>query len=111
MKLFLVTRWGSDDPPDYIDGPDTNFLVRAGDFQEAARLADGQLERLPHTRVTPFANVVVELGIDSSTSQKATILAGPFVQFCYSGGYQDAAWVRDPFFETVQWQRLSEIDS
>jgi hypothetical protein len=109
VKLFLVTRWGSDDPPDYANGPDTNFLVRAEDFKQAASLADEQLRRLPNKRACSFANVVVQLGIDGGAAEEARILAGPFIEFCHNkDGYHDSTWIRDPQLETMDWQTLRD---
>jgi hypothetical protein len=105
VKLFIVTRWGSDDPPDYADGPDTNFLVRANDYLEAVSLVDNELERLPHKHARPLANVVTELGLDCGTVHKTEILAGPFLQFVRFSGYREVTWIRDPQLEASSWQR------
>jgi hypothetical protein len=92
MKLYVAVRWGNHDSPDGPDGEDTHFLIRARDFTEAARLADGVLASMPTScvksdrSVEPFCHKIIEIGSDESTSAdvQPQVLMGPWVAYGYA---------------------------
>jgi hypothetical protein len=106
MKLYLVTRWGSDSPPDYASGPDTHYLVRASSYVEAATLVEPELARMPHEHVGVVANVVIELGADGDPERIPKILLGPMIQFAHGLAEYSAAWVRH--YADEDWMPLRE---
>ena len=109
MKLFIVVRWGNDDSPDKANGEDTQFLVRADDWQSAVSLVEPFLQSMPHTVVRALANVVFEVGEDSGTEQEAQVLLGPVLEYLKSAkGYQQS-WRRDGVTD-FQWKHEEEID-
>ena len=106
MQLFEVIRWGNDSDHPIVggpNGPDTCFLIRAGSVEDAAALADSELDRLPHARVVPWAHAIYLLGTDAGVQQTSQVLRGPYVQSAYRYGWRH--WYREeqdePWQETV----------
>ena len=85
MKLFEVTRWGN--TVDGGNGPDTNYLVRAHDHEEAASLVRDR---------EPGLDLITELGVCSGTVDAPLVLRGPYIQHAHGG--------HDLFFTSWSWE-------
>lgn len=75
MNIYSVIRYGNDD--EGPDGADTEFLILAGSVEEAAKLADIELKKLPHKNVSFFCNAVTLVGKSFSNFEKSIVLMGP----------------------------------
>lgn len=101
MNLYSVLRWGNEESEDGPDGYDTEFLVKASSIDEAAKLVDEALRKIPpgNSRVQRFCHSISEVGISHSLDQTPKILFGPLVSelsvFCDSGVPNDKKWRRD----------------
>ena len=115
MKLYIAVRWGSHQSSDGPDGEDTHLLIRANDYVEAVRLADGVLGTMPtaciegHRSVQPFCHRIIEIGSDGSSlaGVQAEILMGPWIAYGFAVhhvGYP--TWSRDDFDKNV-WEKYS----
>jgi len=104
MKLYIVRQWGNNDSE--FGGNDSygsSLLIRAHDRDEAAKCADEVFSALPHERVMPMANVVIEIGSDCGDCNAPRVLLGPvLVHGAFEYGYS-TAWNRshpsDPWVE------------
>jgi hypothetical protein len=77
------------------NGPDTIYLVRAPDVLTAVQLVARNTPESSHQKQRiPIADVVHEIGIDSSsgTEDLPAILRGPYSQHAYNYGWK--AWQR-----------------
>ena len=112
MRLYIAIRFGNHNSPDGPDGEDTHFLIRAHDYVEAVRLADGILRTMPtscaegHRSVQPFCHKVIEIGSDGSScvNVQEDILMGPWFAYGFSVhhvGYR--TWSRNDF-DTNVWE-------
>lgn len=84
MKLFEVTRWGN--AVDGGNGPDTNYLVCAGDHQEAAALVR---EREP---VFDVLDVIAELGVCTAEVENPVVFRGPYIEHKLGYGTNFTLW-------------------
>lgn len=110
MKLFITTRWGNPYEPDGPDGKDTNFLVRASDFDEAARLAESDLKHYPlfvgaNRPVQGFINCIQQIGEDPA-SESPAVLYGPWIEHIVVRDSNYDVWHRDK--PDKEWFNMSE---
>ncbi len=113
MKLYFTVRFGHPESPDGPDGEDTNFLVRASSFLEAATITDKFLANAPTTSpsskrpVDSRCHRVIELGTDGSSESQAAIVHGPWIRFCSMSVKGCPAWHRDGIY--TEWVTEEEI--
>lgn len=81
MILYRVARYGNED--EGADGKDTNFLVHAPSFTEAAKIVDDYLRLIPHgDNVEAFCNVIVEMSDIENGDDETRIIMGPSYEPC-----------------------------
>lgn len=73
MKLFEVTSWGHNGD---ANDADTNYLVSANNYLEAAKFVEKIYKKLP--------DMVMEIG--TTTTEKLAILRGPYIAFAVNNG-------------------------
>jgi hypothetical protein len=103
MNIFLVRRYGHDESGEGANGPDTFFLVRARDRDDAAQLVDQILKDYPHKTVETTCHCISEIGIDTGALQDSSIIHGPW----YSRAHLDLSgylnWFRE-WHTNEQWK-------
>jgi hypothetical protein len=109
MKLFIVTQWGNNDDP---EGPNavynTALLVRAHSLDEAVKCAEEVLRKLPHDRVKPEAEHVIEIGTDRGDCEVPLVLLGPVLVSQFSDRGYLSCWQRN--YGPAEWTEV-EISS
>ena len=109
MKLFIATRWGNPYEADGPDGKDTNFLVRASDFDQAAKLAEDILQHYPlrvgdNRAVQGIIHCIQQIGEDPA-SETPSVIHGPWIEFNLIDSSYDV-WHRDE--PNGKWLNMSE---
>lgn len=115
LSLYYCVRWGNPASEEGANGEDTNFLVRASNHLEAARIADAELARMPTqlegstVRVAPYCSRVVELGFDASEADPGLVLRPWVADSGYFGKAVYRAWQRGHLPDDLAWASEEEI--
>lgn len=108
MNIYFVTRWGND-----REGPneaDTNFIVLASNYEEAAAIVDERLLNIENSKAAKFCQRITELGVTHGDIGKPKIVLGPSIEYALyhddMGIPDDKKWVRDSLEEG--WEGFSD---
>lgn len=97
MMIYYVTRWGNDD--EGINEADTNFIVLASDYKDAAEVVDERLIQVGNSKAAKFCQRITELGFTHADIDRAKIILGPAVEHALYhddvGIPDNKKWVRD----------------
>ncbi|AJQ96211.1 hypothetical protein [Gynuella sunshinyii] len=108
MNIYFVTRWGNDE--EGVNEADTNFIVLASNYEEAAKIVDDRLMKVKALKAACFCQRITEIGTAHSDTNNPKVLLGPCIEYAFShddiGIPNDKKWVRDSIDEG--WEKFSE---
>lgn len=101
MKIYFVTRWSNG--ADGFDEADTNFIVLASRFEDAAEIVDKQLIKSAPSKVKDFCQRITEIGDSYANIKEPKIILGPSIEHAlYHNSIEvpnEKKWVRDSLEE------------
>ena len=103
----MVSRWGNEVLGDFErgpNGPDTNFLVRAKNPENAALLVNKCLANYSNMGVREYCEHIAMLGEDQVHSEEA-VIHGPFVSHAFFLNKSEYESWRLASKESNKWER------
>ena len=90
--IYLIARWGNEE--EGPNGKDTMYLVIASSRDQATKLVDSELLKLPHQNVAPRSNWACLLGQADEGAMFNGIIKGPFYDMAALSGAR-LVWSRE----------------